>query len=1128
MIAAVLRQVIRFRLLVWALVAIGIALSTYAIGRAPLDAIPDISDPQIVLYVKWARSPQLLESDVTEPLVRALVGSPGIQSIRGISHMGYSFIYVILDDADRREEVRQVVLDRIGAIRPQLPADAIVTLGPNASSMGWIYQYALTDREGIRDLRELRLLNESQIKPALQTVSGVAEVASVGGLEKQYQVKLFPPLLAATGITLRQVIDSLHDVFQEVGGRTIEVTNREYQLRGIIGSGDIGQLDFMVVGRSKDGTAVRLDDIGYAQVGYDLRRSTSDLDGTGEVVGGIVVMGQDQNVLAVTRALEQKLREVRSALPQGVEIATTYDRSTWIWATLKQFSATLIAELVVLILVTVLFLKNLRSSVGPIVILLLSTLFTVLPLALLGQTINLFSLAGLCIAIGAIEDATIVIVENCAAELASHPGLSAAEKREVVLRSIGRVASPLLFSLLIIVASFLPVFFLEEREKRLFDPLAYSKTFAMAISTLLTIVLLPIVAVWVFGRDAVTGAVARAALPGRYRQAMATLAAHRVALAGASVAGVVALGALLFRTIDADFGPEVVELTAFVVAIIVVWALTQSSAKSHSVQETAPARMYRRALVAAIRHRYAFTGAGLLVVIAAVVLLNGFQKDFLPDVDEGSVLYMPTTLPGLPTREAGWIVQQMNKKLKQIPEVERVFAKLGRADTSTDPAPVSMIETTILLKPKSAWRPGMTKDKVIAEMDQAMQIVGYVNTWVQPIRARVMMQTTGIQTPVGIKVTGADIARVEQIAQQIEGVLRALPETKYVLAERISEGYYTDVRYDLARLAASGVTADEAMLTVRYAIGGDNVLGIKQPDHTTIPLGLQYSAEYLDTIEKVRNTPVVTGDGRAIPLSEVADVSVRKMPEMIRNDNGNLAGYVYVDIQNTTASDYVDNARDVLARSVTLPPGYAIEWTGVYQYTEAARSRLQVVVPLTVAIIFVLLVIAFRSVSESLLILMSVPFALAGGVFLQWLLGYSMTTAVIIGYISVFAVAVQTGIIMVVFIRQALDHRPEGQSYIDAVVEGSAARLRPKLMTVATIVLSLSLIPLSSGPGMEIMKPIAAPSIGGMVTSTLHVLFMTPCLFVIAEDIRRYWRGRAGARDGASTPAARPLSDPRT
>jgi Cu(I)/Ag(I) efflux system membrane protein CusA/SilA len=451
----------------------------------------------------------------------------------------------------------------------------------------------------------------------------------------------------------------------------------------------------------------------------------------------------------------------------------------------------------------------------------------------------------------------------------------------------------------------------------------------------------------------------------------------------------------------------------------------------------------------------------------------------------------------------------MDKKLKQIPEVDRVFAKLGRADTSTDPAPVSMIETTILLHPKSRWRPGMTRATLVAEMDNAMQIVGYVNSWVQPIRARAMMQTTGIQTPVGVKVKGPDLARIEEISRQIETLLREVPGTNYVLAERISDGYYTDVRYDLSRLADHGVTADEAMLTVRFGIGGDNAVGVRQPDNTVIPLSIQYSPEYLDTLDKVRNTPVVSGDGRSVALNTVADVSVRKLPEMIRNDNGSLAGYVYIDIRNVTAIDYVNGAREVLARNLTLPPGYSVEWTGLYQYSDAANARLRLIVPLTLAIIFGLLVLAFKSVSESILISLSVPFALAGGVFLQWALGYSMTTAVVIGYISVFAVAVQTGIVMVIFIREALAHKPEGQSFIDAVIEGSTMRLRPKLMTVATIVLSLSLIPLSSGPGMEIMKPIAAPSIGGMVSSTLHVLFMTPCLFVIAEDVRQWWRRRS-------------------
>jgi len=1106
MIAAVLRTVIRFRVIVWALLAVAVVASAWALTTAPLDAIPDISDPQVVVYVKWQRSPQLIESNVTEPVIKALAGSPQIQSIRGTSHMGYSFIYVILANGARRDAVQQTIVDRINTIRPQLPPDAVVTLGPNASSMGWIYQYALMDHERLRDLRELRILNESVIKPALQSVAGVAEVASVGGLEKQYQIKLFPPLMAATGLSMRQVIDSLQDVFQETGGRTIEVTNREYQLRGSINTDSIDQLADLVLGRGPDGTPFQLKDVGYLQVGYDLRRSTADLDGEGEAVGGIAIMAQDQNVLAVTRGIEQKLETIRASLPQGIEIVTTYDRSAWIWATLKQFFGTLVSELIVLILVTVLFLGSFRSSVGPIAILLLSTLFTVLPLVAFHQTINLFSLAGLCIAIGAIEDATIVIVENCAAELAAHPAMSRAAQREVILRSIVRVARPLLYSLLIIVASFLPVFFLEAREARLFDPLAYSKTFAVAVSTLLTIVLLPIIMVWVFERD-VRG---RAGTESGARRVttMSRLGSHRYTLAATVVAAALVAGAVLSRFAGADFRAEIFEVTGFVVAIVLVWALMRKSGVTHSYQQSRPVRLYAAALHWTIRHRYAFTAFGLVAVVAAVVLMRGFERDFLPDVDEGSVLYMPTTLPGLPTREAGWIVQQMDRKLKAIPEVDRVFSKLGRADTSTDPAPVSMIETTIMLKPKSTWRPGMTKDTLIAEMDRAVQIIGYVNTWVQPIRARVMMQTTGIQTPVGLKVKGPDVVEIERISQQVEGLLRDVPGTKYVLAERISEGYYTDVRYDLARLAVHGIPADEALLTVRYAIGGDNVLGIKQSDNTVVPLAVQYSAEYLDTLEKVRNTPVMTGNGGSVPLGQVADVSVRKLPEMIRNDNGTLAGYIYVDIQNVTATDYVDNAKQFLAKNLTLPVGYSVEWTGLYEYTTAAQARLRVIIPLTLAIIFGLLVMAFKSVSEAFLVAMSVPFALAGGVFLQWLLGYPMTTAVIIGYITVFAVAVQTGIIMVIFIREALANRPEGQSFVDAVIEGSTARLRPKLMTVATIILSLSLIPLSSGPGMEIMKPIAAPSIGGMVTSTLHVLFMTPCLFVIAEDIRRYWARR--------------------
>jgi Cu(I)/Ag(I) efflux system membrane protein CusA/SilA len=677
--------------------------------------------------------------------------------------------------------------------------------------------------------------------------------------------------------------------------------------------------------------------------------------------------------------------------------------------------------------------------VAPVCVLLLGTLFTALPMSAFDQTINLFSLAGLAIAIGEMADATIVIVENCSTELARRQGLGAGERLKVIVSATARMTRPLLFSMLIIVTSFLPIFFLGEREGRLFNPLAFTKTFAMAFSTLLTLFLLPAVIVWVFSRP------------------------------GAAMAE----------------------------------------------REGVVARAYRAALARTIHYRYAFVGLSALLLAAAVVLMAGFEKDYMPEMEEGSILYMPTTLPGLPSREAGWILQQMDRKLKAFPEVERVFGKLGRADTATDPAPVEMIETTITLKPRSAWRAGMTKEKLVAEMNQAMQIIGYVNTWNQPIGTRVIMQDTGIQTPVGIKVKGRDLPAVQEIAQDVERLLRDFPGTQSVIAERISQGYFVDAQLDLARMAERGVTMEEALPTVRFAVGGDNVVGVRQADKTIVPLAVQYSPEYIDTLEKVRRTPVVTSDERAVALGDIADVAVRQAPEMIRNDNGELAGYVYVYLRDIAAAEYVERARAYLGSSLILPPGYSIEWTGLYQYAEDARAKLRVVVPVTLVIMAVLLLMTFKSMSDTSLIMLSAPFALVGGVILQWLQGFSMTTAVIVGYVSLFAVAIQTGIIMIEFIRDALAHRTAGQSYMDAVMEGSVARLRPKLMTVATTVFGLLPIMLFSGSGLDITRPIATPTFGGMITSTVYVLFLIPCLFAMGEDIRRRWPERF-ARTAAS------------
>jgi Cu(I)/Ag(I) efflux system membrane protein CusA/SilA len=1028
MMRAVIERVLSLRLIIGLLIAGCAMLSIFAAGRAPLDAIPDISDPQIVVYAKWARSPELLEAEVTEPLIRGLVGARDIRSIRGASHMGYAFVYVILEDESKRAAVQQLVTDRLNLLRPELPTDASVTLGANGSSMGWIYQYALVDRERNLDLRDLRLLNQNQVKPALQTVAGVAEVASVGGLEKQYQLRLFPPLLADAELTIRQIVTVLQGSFQETGGRAIEVTNRDYQIRGVVKNENIDQLEAMVVGQDPEGKPVRLKDIGYIQIGSDQRRGISDLDGKGEVVVGIIVMEQKQNALEVARGIKSKLAEIRTSLPAGVEVVATYDRSTLIWDTLQHFFLTLLYELGVVILITVLFLRNVRTAVAPVAILLLGILFTALPLAFFHQTINLFSLAGIFIAIGEMVDATIVIVENCTAELAARGRVSAAEKREIIVRSIANVARPLLFSLLIILASFLPVFFLGEKEGRLFNPLAYTKTFAMAFSTLLTVTLLPIIVVWAFKGDLVKG---------------------------------------------------------------------------QSRKELRLVAWYSRAIEAVIRYRYAFVAMNVVLLVTAAVMLTGFQRDFMPEMEEGSILYMPSTLPGLPAREAGWVLQQIDTKLKGFPEVASVFGKLGRADTATDSAPVSMIEATILLKPNRQWREGMTKDRLVAEMDQAMHIPGYVNTWVQPISARVMMQDTGLQTPVGIKIKGFDIATIEGIGKQIEARLKAFRGTKSVIAERISSGYFIDVQFDPDRLADAGVPADDAMATVRYAIGGDNVVAIKQPDGTAVPLNVQYSPEYIDTLQKIQTTSVVSRSGHVVSLGELGDIGVKKRPEMLRNDNGSPTGYVYVTVGGVTPTDYVRRAQPFLAKALELPAGYSLEWTGDYKNADSARAQLRAIVPATLAIIFVLLLLAFRSVGDTLLIMLSVPFALVGGVFLQWALGYSMTTTVIIGYIALFAVAIQTGVIMIIFIRQALAQRTEGQTYMEAVLAGSVLRLRPKLMTVAATTLSLLPIMLSDGAGMEIMKPIATPTIGGMLTSTIYVLFLIPCLFAIGEDIRR-------------------------
>lgn len=1029
MLTTIIKSVIKFKVLVLLSLFVVTGYSIYYVSSTPLDAIPDISDSQVIVYVKWNRSPELIERKVTGPVIQSLFELSSIKNIRSTSSLGYSFIYVLSDKINNIDILRHSIQSRINNIRHALPNDASITLAPNASNLGWIYQYALIDKTRTKDLREIRSINEALIKPRLQRVMGIAEVASVGGLERQIQLKIFPPMLKQTGVSLEQVIQAITAAFQQVGGRTIEVTNRDYHLRATVSTSKLDDIENIVIARDKNNTAILLKDIGYLQIDYDLRRGIADLDGKGEVVGGIVIMEQQQNVITTTKLLDAELEKLKSELPKGMEVITTYKRSSLIMSTLKNFSTALLYELFIVILVVIWALRNGRAAIAPVVIILLGCLYAVMSLQLVNQTINLLSLAGIAIAIGEMADATIVIIENCSAELArknKNSLLTNKERVEIIVNAVSRLMRPLLFSLVIILVSFLPVFFLQERETRLFDSLAFSKTFAMGFTTLLTLILLPILITWIYSKNTKS-------------------------------------------TFVKKDGYFVIQ--------------------------------YRRLLLKVICYRYYFVTISFALFVISIFVMSGFKKDYMPEMNEGSLLYMPTTLPGIPIREAGWILQQIDKKIKSFPEVKRVFGKLGRADTATDPAPITMIESTILLHPESLWRKGISKEKLIVEMNEALNFIGYVNSWTQPIAGRILMQDSGIQTPVGIKVKGMDVLMIEKISKNIESILEKLESTKSVIAERISNGYYIDIQLDLKRLAKHGVTVDEAIKTSRYAIGGDNVFRIEQEDLTTIPFSIQYSPEYIDTLSKVKNTPVITSDGRSIRMSSIADVQVKNYPEMVRNDNGQLSGYIYIDLNNVTSVDYVQQAKKILLKKLSLPTGYSLEWTGNYQYAQQAQDRLMWIIPITLLIMFSLLLIAFKSVAESFLIILSAPFALIGGVFLQWLQGYPLTTAVIIGYIAVLAIALQTGILMVEFIRDALRSNNH-KHYIDAVASGSAARLRPKLMTVATTVFGLLPIILIAGSGMDITLPIAAPSIGGMVSSTIYVLFLIPCLYVIGNDIR--------------------------
>jgi Cu(I)/Ag(I) efflux system membrane protein CusA/SilA len=1016
------------------------AWGAWTMVRTPLDAVPDISDVQVIVATEWpGRSPDLIEDQVTYPIVTALISTPHVKTVRGFTDFGISYVYVIFEDGTDIYWARSRVVEYLQGIRAALPEGVNPTIGPDATGVGWVFEYALVDESGRHSLEELRGIQDWSLRYWLASVPGVAEVASIGGFVKQYQVNLNPTKLIAYDLSPMQVVAAIKSSNQDVEGRLLEFSGREYMVRGrgyLKSAADIAEV---AVGADSRGVPIRVADVGEVSIGPDIRRGVAELDGRGEVVGGIVVMRHGENALRVINRVKAKLAEVQGALPDGVSVVTTYDRSGLIRDSIATLRDSLLEEAVVVSLVALVFLFHFRSALIPIIALPIAVLASFIPSYYFGVTSNIMSLGGIALAIGELVDASIVMVENAYRRVSEDPrDLAPDEQSRVAIAAARQVGRAIFFSLAIIIISFVPVFLLEAQEGRMFRPLALTKTFAMASATLLSITLVPVL-MTIFIRG---------------------------------------------RRLRPESGNPV----------------------SRFCQ-----RLYEPVLRLALRRRWAALFLNLAVIPATVPLLFFVGGEFMPPLYEGALLYMPTSPPGLSVTEATRLLQVQDRVLKQFPEVERVFGTAGRATTATDNSPMGMVNTTIVLKPRDRWRPGMTIERLQAEMDAALQLPGFPNTWTQPIRNRLDMLFTGIKTPVGIKIFGPDLQTIQNIGQQIEAALQRVPETRSAYAERVSQGFFTDIRIDRVAIARYGLTVGEVQDVIQTAIGGENITRTVE-GRERYPVNVRYARAFRDDLPALEQMLVRTPAGAHVPLGQLAEIAFTTGPAMIRDENGQLAGYVYVDTETDDIGGYVARARAVVSSVVTLPRGYTLQWTGQYEFQVRARERLRLLVPIVLFTIFLLLYLTFRSASEATIVMLSVVYAMTGGILVQWLLGYNFSVAVWVGYIALYGVAVQTGVVMVVYLHEALDRRLQAggtiteQDLLDATTAGSVLRLRPKLMTVATTIASLVPIMWSSGVGSDVMKPIAAPILGGMITSTIHVLVITPVIFYIMK-LRALRRG---------------------
>ena len=1040
MISLVIDWCARNRFLVFTGTLLLVLAGIWSIKNIPLDALPDISDVQVIVHVPWeGQPPSIIEDQVTYPIVSTLLAAPHVKAVRAQTMFGDAYIFVVFEDGTDLYWARSRVLEYIQQLQGTLPKNVSPMIGPDATGAGWVYEYALIDRTHQHSLADLRSLQDWYLRFQLETVQGVAEVASIGGFVRQYQVNLDPNKLRAYNIPLSMVIERVRDSTNEVGGRVLEMGGAQYMIRGLGYLRSLQDLETVPVA-TKNGTPVLVRDLGDVTFGPDIREGVAEWNGEGETVGGIIVMRYGMNALRVIDGVKKKIDDIKPALPKGVEIVSGYDRSALIRASISTLQRDLIEEAIIVSFVTIAFLFHFRSALIPILALPIAVVASFIPMYFLNVSSNIMSLGGLALAIGVLIDASIVMVENGYRHLSEYGvtgngqhtvGVSEKQRRQILIGAAKQVGPAIFFSLLIILVSFLPVFLLEAQEGRMFRPLAWTKTLAVAFSSILAVTLVPV---------------------------------------------------LMLIFIRGRLRPE------------------SSNPFSRWTQA-----LYLPLLRLCLRYRKTTLILNLVFLLVTFPLALRIGSQFMPPLYEGSSLYMPTALPGISITQASQLLQEQDRIIRSFPEVQTVFGAVGRSDSPTDNAPLDMYDTTVMLKPREQWRPGMTYEKLIREMDEKLQFPGLTNTWTMPVQNRLDMELTGIKTPVGLKIQGPNVDGIQQAGTQLQQVLGAIPELRSVFAERVAEGFYVNVEVNRFEAARYGLTVADVQRAVSSGVGGENIAENVE-GRQRYPVNVRYSRDFRDNVEQLRQVVIATPAGAQIPISEVARVYFSRGPAMIRDEEGLLTGYVYLDLATKDYGGFVSKADRLLREKLKLPPGYSYKWSGEYEFELRARERLKIILPVVFFVIFILLHMIFHSASEAAVLIFPTFYAMTGGLILQWWLGYNFSVAVWVGYIALFGIAVETGVVMVVYLHEALNKRlasgvPLKHGDIEvATVEGAVQRLRPKLMTVIAVLASLIPILWESGIGSDVMKPIAAPIVGGMITSTIHVLILVPVFFAFMKE----------------------------